>query len=283
MAISAGMVKELRDKTGVGMKDCKKALVETDGDMGQAIDWLRKKGLSKAAKRADRATSQGVFGVFSAADGTNIAVLELNCETDFVAKNEDFQMLANQLAAQVADTGMTDAETLKTQAFAAAPEKTVGDALAEALAKIGESIKIGQIIQWKTQSGDAKIGLYVHTGASAIGLSELTGAAEKDVDELGKNLGMQIVAARPAYLKPEDVPAEIVEKEKDIYREEARMSGKPEQILEKIADGKLNKFFQDMCLVKQTYVKDPQGKMPVEKLLASEGVGIARFARLSIG
>ncbi|MDP8223350.1 MAG: translation elongation factor Ts [Candidatus Lernaella stagnicola] len=283
MAISAAMVKELRGKTGVGMMDCKKALQENDGDMEKAIEWLRKKGLSKAAKRADRATSHGVFGIFVSESGGKIAVVELNCETDFVAKNEDFGKLADQFAAHVAATGTTDAEALKNEKFTADPNVTVGDVLAENLAKIGESIKIGQIIVWETQSDDAKLGIYVHTGASAVGLTELTGTSDKDVAELGKHLGMQIVAARPTYLTPDDVPEEIVAKEIEIYREEARQSGKPENILDKIAQGKLNKFYQDICLIKQTYVKDPQGKQSVEKLLAAEGVGIARFTRLAIG
>lgn len=283
MSITAAMVKELRDKTGVGMMDCKKALTESNGDIETAVEWLRKKGLSKAAKRSDRATTAGVFGINTSADGKQLACVELNCETDFVAKNDDFIALANALAAHVAASGTMDADAMKDQDFLAEPGKTVGDALAEALAKIGESIRIGKVELWKVQADDSKIGLYVHTGASAVGLTELTGVAAKDVAELGKNLGMQIVAARPAYLRPDDVPTDIVAKEIEIYREEARGSGKPEQILDKIAQGKLGKFYQDTCLIKQLYVKDPQGKQSVEKLLAAEGVGIARFARLSIG
>ncbi len=283
MAITAVMVKELREKTGVGMMDCKKALQATDGDVEKANDWLRKKGLAKAAKRSDRSTSQGVFGLHLSDDGKKVCCLELNCETDFVAKNEDFVKLANQFAAQVSATGTTDGEALKGEDFIAGPGKTVGDALAEALAKIGESLKIGKIVLWETQADGATMGLYLHTGASAVGLTELTGTDEKDVLELGKNLGMQIVAARPMYLKPEDVPTDILDKEKDIYREEARQAGKPDALLEKIAQGKLGKFYKENCLLKQIYVKDPQGKQPVEKLLAAEGVGIARFARLTIG
>jgi elongation factor Ts len=283
MEITAQLVKDLREKTGVGMMDCKKALQESDGDMEKAIEWLRKRGLSKAAKRSDRATSSGVFGVWVGPDGKTFAALELNCETDFVAKNEDFVKMANQLAAHVATTGTVDPAALASQKFTADPSKTIGDLLAEALAKIGEAIRIGRIALWKAGAADNALGYYVHTGATAIGLTELTGAAGKDVAELGKYLGMQIVAARPTYLHPEDVPAAVLEKEKEIYREEAKAAGKPEKILDKIAEGKLSKFYQDTCLVKQLYVRDTEGTTIVEKLLKDAGVGIQRFARLAVG
>jgi len=282
MEITAKMVKDLRETTGVGMMDCKRALQESNGEIEAAIDWLRKKGLSKAAKRADRATASGVFGICASADGKKVACLELNCETDFVAKNEEFIRLANNLAAHVCATGAGDWNTLSGEPFTLDTSKTVGDLLAEYLAKIGESIRVGKIAVWQAED-DALLGLYVHTGATAIGLSELTGSGGAALSELGKNLGMQIVAARPNYLTPEDVPAEVKSKEMEIYREEAKTSGKPEKIWERIAEGKLNKFYEENCLIKQAYVKDPEGKQTIEGLLKESQAGIKRFLRLSIG
>lgn len=283
MEITAKMVKDLREKTGVGMMDCKHALQESNGDMEAAVDWLRKKGLAKAAKRADRATASGVFGICIGGTGKKIACLELNCETDFVAKNQEFIKLANDLAAHVCKTGATDWNTLSAERFTLDASKTVGDLLAEYLAKIGESIRVGKIAVWQAENDDATLGLYVHTGATAIGLSELTGTTGKDLGELGKWLGMQIVAARPTYLTPEDVPADVKSKEMEIYREEAKTSGKPEKIWERIAEGKLSKFYEENCLIKQAYVKDPEGKQTIEGLLKESKVGLKRFLRLSIG
>jgi elongation factor Ts len=282
MEITSQMVKDLREKTGVGMMDCKKALQESGADVEKAIEWLRKKGLSKSAKRADRAAAKGVFGVKISPDYKRFTAVELNCETDFVAKNDDFVKMAAALADTVVAHGATDETALRAAKLASDPSKTVGDLLAEAVAKIGEAIRIGKIVDWKA-AGDSALGVYVHTGATAIGLSEMTGAAGKDVFELGKNLGMQIVASKPAYLAPADVPADVLEKEKEIYREEAKAAGKPEKILDKIAEGKLAKFYQDNCLTKQIYVKDTDGVMTVEKLVQNAGVGLSRFARLMVG
>jgi elongation factor Ts len=283
MEINSTMVKDLREKTGVGMMDCKKALQESAGDMEKAIEWLRKKGISKSAKRADRAASKGVFGLYFAPDHKHFTAVELNCETDFVAKNEDFVKMANDLAAHVAAHGTTDEAALRAEKFAADASKTVGDLLAEAVAKIGEAIRFGKIVDWKAAGGENFLGLYVHTGAAAIGLTELTGATGADAVELGKNLGMQIVASKPAYLAPADVPAAVLEKEKEIYREEAKAAGKPEKILDKIAEGKLAKFYQDNCLLNQIYVKDTDGSMTVETLVKKAGVSVLRFARLMVG
>ncbi|MHA1570155.1 MAG: translation elongation factor Ts [Alphaproteobacteria bacterium] len=283
MEITAKMVMNLREKTGVGMMDCKKALQESDGDMDKAVDWLRKKGISKAAKRADRATSAGVIGTFVGDDQKLITLVELNCETDFVAKNPDFGALADQLAEHVAKTGTTDADALGGEKFTFDASKTINDLMAEAVAKIGEALKIGRVLLWRAEADDSVLGYYLHTGASAVGLVEMTGAASKDVSELGKNLGMQIVAARPAYLAPADVPADVIEKEKEIYKAEAAAAGKPEKILDKIAEGKLNKFYQDNCLIKQAYVKDPKGKTSVEQLLKEHSVSLARYERITVG
>jgi elongation factor Ts len=283
MEIKANMVKDLREKTGAGMMDCKKALGETGGDMEQAVEWLRKKGLSKAAKRAERATKAGYIGACLAPGGKKAAFVELSCETDFVAKNDDFRKMAQQLAEHVNKTGVVDVEKLAGEKFTADPSKTVGDLLAEAIAKIGESIKIGQALVWQVEKPENALAWYIHTNNTAVGVSELAGVAGKDVAELGKNLGMQIVASRPQYLVPADVPAEVIAKEKEIYRAEAAAAGKPEAMIDKIADGKLGKFYQDVCLIKQLYVRDPQGKMTVEQLLKEAGVGVARFARLSVG
>ncbi|NLH50595.1 MAG: translation elongation factor Ts [Myxococcales bacterium] len=282
MEINAKMVMELRDKTGVGMMDCKKALQETAGDMEQAVDWLRKRGLSKAAKRADRAASNGYLGTKLSAGADKFTCVELNCESDFVAKTEGFIKLAQELAAHVDVTGTLDVEAVKNEKMTGNPAVTINDLLGEMLAKLGENIRIGRILQWQAAPGN-KLGLYVHTGATAIGLSEMTGVAGKDVFVLGKNLGMQIVASKPQYLNIADVPANVLEHEKEIYREEAKAAGKPEKILDKIAEGKLAKFYQDNCLIKQLYVRDTEGKQTVEDLLKAEGVGLVRFARLMVG
>lgn len=291
MSITASQVKDLREKTGVGMMDCKKALTETDGDMEKAIDYLRKKGIAKAAKRADRASKAGLISLVTSEDGKSISMLELNCETDFVAKNDDFNMMSENLVKQVAATKYDSMESLLSSTYIADESKTVSDMMADAVAKIGESLKIGRF-RTETAGDTEYLTHYIHTGAS-IGVvvkfaAENSATFEKaEFGELAHDIAMHVAAAGPEYLDEAAVPSEIVEKEKEIYKAEALESGKPEQILDKIATGKLGKFFKDNCLVKQDFVKDPD--ISIEGLVekASKELGdkleIKTFIRMKVG
>jgi elongation factor Ts len=271
------------------MMDCKKALTEAEGDVEKAVELLRKKGLAKAAKRSDRSTNAGVVAVYE--EGAGLAMLELNCETDFVAKNDDFNEIANTLARQVAADNPADVDTFSALPYAGDTSKTVGDVIAEALAKIGESIKIGRFTFMKPATDPGKVVHYIHTGASiGVAIDFAAGKAETlDADgftQMAHDVALHVTAAAPQYLDPDSVPAEVVEKEKEIYKAEAEAAGKPEKILEKIAEGKLNKFYKDNCLVKQDFVKD--NDLTIEKLIAQvageigDTISVKSFVRYKV-
>ena len=290
MGITASQVKELREKTGVGMMDCKKALNESDGDIEKAVEFLRKKGLAKAAKRSDRSTDAGLIDVMT--DGKTLAILELKCETDFVAKNDDFLNMSKNLTKMVLESNPSDLDALNAMPYAADTSKTVSDVMAEALAKIGESLKIGRFNRMIPVNDPGELVHYIHTG-STIGVVVDFAAAKPDTlnSEAFKNashdIALHITAAAPMYLLPDAVPSELIEKEKEIYMEEAKGAGKPEKILEKIAMGKLNRFYKDNCLLKQDFVKD--NDVTIEQLLKNvskdvdDEVTIKSFLRYKIG
>jgi len=290
MGITASDVKALRDKTSVGMMDCKKALTETDGDMEKAIDLLRKKGLAKAAKRADRSASQGLVIITQIEDG--LSLFELACETDFVAKNDEFIELATNLAKMVVSDKPADVDALNGMPYVGNTSITVGDVMAEFLAKIGEKIEIGRFFNTAPEADPGKLTHYIHTGSTlAVVIDFATEKAETlEADAfkaVAHDVCLHTAAAAPAYLNPEAVPTEMVEREKAIYMDEAKAGGKPENIIEKIALGKLNKFYKDTCLVKQEFVKD--NEFTIESLLAQaskelgDNIAIKRFFRIKIG
>ncbi|VAX26103.1 Translation elongation factor Ts [hydrothermal vent metagenome] len=254
MVITASQVKELRDKTGAGMMDCKKALTEADGDFEKAIEILRKKGASVAAKRADRTAKEGVVLTKILNDGKTGLILEVNCETDFVANSDDFINFANfVLDAIVANKPANIEELLETEVEG----KKVNEELTNITGKIGEKIEISRFILESAEN--SLFADYVHHGAKLAVLIKADNVEGVDQDSLKSTLtdiAMQAAAMKPIYVNREDVPQDVIDKEKEIYMEISRKEGKPEQILEKIAEGKLNKFFQEICLTEQTYVKD---------------------------
>ncbi len=282
MGISASMVKELREKTGAGMMDCKKALNETNGDLEAAVDFLRKKGLSAAAKKSGRVAAEGI--VVAAGEGASGVVLELNAETDFVAKNDGFLALANGLAQVALEQAPAGVEAIKPLDFPGTG-RTVEEELTHNIATIGENMNLRRFERFAADNG--VVSSYVHAGGKIGVLVELTGSSDGKVAELGRQLAMHIAAAAPAYLNRDAVPADVVEKEKDIMREKAKASGKPDNIIEKIIVGQINKFFGEICLLEQAYVIDPDQKVgkvveALGKELGAELV-LARYARYQLG
>ncbi len=274
--ITAEKVKELRDKTQAGMMDCKKALTDSGGDMESAVKILREKGLSSAAKRADRTASQGVISIKSTEDGNTVAMFELNAETDFVARNEKFGALLNQLLDQVLVTKPKDINELENQPSINDNSKKVSDMVTDAIAVIGENIIARRFAIYDLAGGNIT-GDYIHMNGSIGVLVELAGTTGK---ELAKNIAMHIAASNPQYLDRKAVPAAVMDSEKEIYKQQAANEGKPQNILDKIADGKLNKFYQENCLLEQGYVKDPDKKISA---ILPQGAAIVRFTRFQLG
>ncbi|HUJ99298.1 MAG TPA: translation elongation factor Ts [Stellaceae bacterium] len=285
--ITAALVKELREKTGAGMMDCKRALAETAGDLEGAVDWLRKKGLSAAAKKAGRVAAEGLVGV--ATRGTLGAVLEVNAETDFVARNETFQHFV-RTATELALTTGDDIERLRGAAFPGTG-RNVGDELTHLIATIGENMALRRVRRLEVKHG-AVLG-YVHNalapGLGKIGVLvalESTGDGEK-LAALGKQLAMHVAAARPDYLDITSVDKAALERERDVLREQSRASGKPEAIIEKMVEGRLRKFYEEVVLLEQTYVVD--GESRVTKVIEASAkelgtpVKVAGFARFALG
>lgn len=257
MSITAAMVSELRKKTGAGMMDCKKALTETGGNMEEAIDFLRKKGLSAAAKKSGRVAAEGM--VVAVSEGAVGALVEVNAETDFVAKNDAFKAFAAGVGQVVLANEAADVEALKGIAYPGTG-RNVGEELTHQIATIGENMDLRRFV--RVDAGQGVVAAYVH-GAGKIGvLVELqTESTDEKVAELGKQIAMHVAAAAPQYLKRDDVPSAVVDKEKEIMRVKALDSGKPENIVEKIITGQINKYFGEVCLLEQAFVIDPDQKV----------------------
>ena len=272
--ITASQVKDLREKTGAGMMDCKKVLTETDGDMEKAIELLRERGIAKAAKKSDRVAAEGLVTAFVSEDGKVGAVAEVNAETDFVSKNEEFRTFANDIAKQVAVKNPASVEELLAQTFINDETKTVSEVLTNKIATIGENMSIRRFERFE---GAGLVEQYIH-GDGKIGvLVELEGGDT----ELAKDICMQIAAARPEFLDRDSVPAERLAKEMEILKAQAMNEGKPEAIAEKIVQGRVGKFYSEICLVDQEFVKNPD--MKVSELVASKNAKIVRFARFEKG
>jgi len=278
------MVGDLRAKTGAGMMDCKKALTEAEGDMEQAIDLLRKKGLSAAAKKSGRVAAEGMI----AAVGNDKcgALVEVNSETDFVAKNDAFQAFTNGVAEVALNANPADVDTLKGLDFPAS-DRTVGDELTHQIATIGENMNIRRFARLESASGVTAS--YVHGGGKIGVLVQLDAEKGDDpkVAETARMLAMHVAAANPQYLSREDVPADVVAREKDIMRVKAIESGKPENIVEKIIEGQINKFYGEICLLEQVYVIDTDQKVGkvVEALAKQLGspATLAAYCRFQLG
>ena len=285
--ITASMVKELRETTGAGMMDCKNALTETDGDMEAAIDWLRAKGLAKAAKKASRVAAEGLVGV--ATSGTNGAVVEVNSETDFVARNEQFQKMVGDIAGLALDAA-GDVDKLNGMDFPGAG-KSVGDHVAEMVATIGENMNVRRCDAVSVSNG--VVASYVHNQvASGLGKIGVLVGIETEGDEaaaaaFGKQVAMHVAAANPLALTPEDLEPAVVERERAVFMEQARESGKPENIIEKMVEGRIRKFYEESVLLSQTFVIDGENSVEQAAKLAEASVGapvkISGFVRVQIG
>lgn len=270
--ITASMVKELRISTGAGMMDCKKALVEADGDVAKATDILREKGLSQAAKKASRVAAEGAVMSSISEDGKVGVIVEVNCETDFVGHNENFQSLASSIAKQIVDVNPADVEALLASS---SDGKTVKEVVTEAVANMGENINIRRFVRY--ESAEGQVYSYIHGGGKIGVLVEVKGGDA----ELGKDLAMQVAAANPAYLERSEVPGAELDHEKEVLREQARNEGKPEDIIEKMVIGRINKYYKEVCLVDQPFIRD--GDISITQLLKSKGASVVRFSRYQLG
>ena len=252
MAITAQLVKELRDMTAAGMMDCKKALVEVEGDLEKAVDWLRQKGMAKAAKKSGRATSEGLVTVAASADGMHIAMGSLLCETDFVARGEQFQTMATRVTQVILEKAPADAEAL---------DALLGEEVTQLIASVGENMQLGKFARFSKQGANDVVGQYIHANSKIGVLVYLTcgkaeSASKPEVQELAKNLAMQVAAASPLALDASCLDPAAVEREREVYRQKAIEEGKPAQIVEKIADGAVKKFQKEVCLMDQLYIRD---------------------------
>lgn len=268
MSITAAQVKELRERTGAGMMECKKALVETGGDMDGAIEHLRKSGLAKADKKSGRVAAEGT--VIQAGNEQHSVLVEINCETDFVAKDDNFRNFAEEVAELA--LGADDVETLSGAAMANG--QSVEDNRQQLVAKLGENIQVRRLVHLKADSG--VVASYIHAGRIGV----LVATSGNDV-ELARDVAMHVAALNPAYRDVADVPPEAVAKEKDILIAQAADSGKPADIIEKMVSGRLNKHLAEITLTGQPFVKD--GDVTVGKLLKSKGAEVQSFVRLAVG
>ena len=268
--ITAALVKELREITGAGMMDCKKALVECEGDKDKAIDYLREKGIAKAAKKAGRIASEGVVAAAVTADGKTACIVEINSETDFVAKNENFQNLVKKIAEHIVACKPADMDALNASQM---DGKTVAEVMTEAVASIGEKLSLRRFEVYTTEDG--QLATYIHMGGKIGVIVELSGGDES----LGKDVAMQIAAAKPQCIGRDDVDQEALAHEREVLRKQALEEGKPEKIVEKMVDGRINKYYKEVCLVEQEFVKDSD--KTIKDILA--GVEVRRFARFEMG
>ena len=272
--VTAQLVKELREKTGAGMMDCKKVLTETDGDMEKAAELLRERGITKAAKKSDRIAAEGLVYCYVSDDKKVGVVLEVNAETDFVAKNDEFRKFVADTAKQIATTNPASVEALLEEASLEDSSKTVKDILTDKIATIGENMSVRRFERFESTGlvesyihGDGKIGVLVDF--------------PKGEEAVAKDVCMQIAAARPEYLNREQVPADVVEHEMGILKAQAMNEGKPAEIAEKMVLGRIGKFYGEICLVEQPFVKNPDEK--VSKLLEAKGASVVEFARFEKG
>lgn len=284
MAISASMVKELREKTGVGMMDAKKALVENDGDMENAVDWLRTKGLAKAAKKSGRTAAEGLVAVVT--EGSKGAVVELNAETDFVARNEEFQAFVQKVA-----EAAKSVNTVEELSQAEVDGKPIADKLTDLIATIGENMALRRMESVSVESG-AVVG-YVH-GALRDGLGKIgvlvaleSDASDDVLQALGKNIAMHVAAANPQFLDKNSVSEDVLERERAVLKEQAMASGKPAEIAEKMVEGRLRKFYEEICLTQQSFIMNPDQTVTEAIEAAAKDAGakieLKGFVRYELG
>ncbi len=274
MAITASLVKELRERTGSGMMECKKALVETNGDIDAAIENMRKSGQAKAAKKAGRTAADGLIVIQVTDDNKNGVMVEVNCETDFVAKDENFTSFANAVAQRALASDVATVEELLNAPLHDGEETTVNTAREALIVKIGENMNVRRFERF--ESTDGRLASYSH-GARIGVVVDITGGD----DALAKDIAMHVAASNPTCVSEDQVPAELVEKEREIFKVQALESGKPENIVDKIVDGRVRKYLSEITLLGQPFIKDPD--ITVEKLLVDAGAKVNNFKRFEVG
>lgn len=273
MAISAKLVKELREKTGAGMMDCKKALTETDGDIDKAVDYLREKGIAKAAKKADRIAAEGT--TFVASKGNDAVILELNSETDFVARNEGFQNLVKEMADHILDVKPADVDALNASKLASG--QTVEEKMNEAISTIGEKLTLRRFTL-KTKTDNDSFGEYLHMGGRIGVLTVVEGSTN---EEAAKDVAMHIAALNAKFVSRDQVSEEELAHEKEILKQQALNEGKPENIVEKMVEGRMRKYLEEICAVDQAFVKNPD--QTVAEFLKTDGGVLVDFVRYEVG
>lgn len=305
--ISAQLVKQLRDRTGAGMMECKKALQKTNGDLDKAVDELRKSGIAGASKKESRSTKQGIISAFIDARGKSGVLVEVNCESDFVARTEDFQSLAADVASHIAEMkpkavrveDVTEAErarfhtheALYEQKFTKDKSTTVGELVKTKIAKLGENINVSRFASFEA-AGNGVVGHYIHTGAQIGVLLEVNSgaagtSAKDEFKTLVRDVAMQIAAAHPQFVNRDQVPAALLAKEREIQRERALGEGKPEKMVDKIAEGRLGKFYEEVCLLDQPFIRE--NTISVAELIKTVGakigdtINVVRFVRYKVG
>ncbi len=281
--ITASLVKDLRDRTGAGMMDCKRALQETEADLEAAVALLREKGLASAAKKAGRVAAEGLVGVLSSDDASEAVLLELNCETDFVAKTDNFVAILTNISNALLSSDIPSEGTGEDVAEIDVNGASLSAVINEAVANIGENIGLRRFTRIKS---DGAVGSYVHAGGK-IGVLIEVGGANAEHGEVLRSLAMQVAAAFPRYARREDVPEADLDAEREIFKNQALASGKPENVIDRIIEGKIEKYYREICLVEQDYVRDPD--LTIEKLLAQVGketgaeLEVRRFVRYQLG
>ncbi|MCP5404968.1 MAG: elongation factor Ts [Pseudomonadaceae bacterium] len=274
MAVTPQMVKELRDKTGAAFGDVKKALDEVGGDMEKAVDWLREKGMAKAAKKSGRVASEGI--AWAVSGGTRGVVIEINSETDFAAKNEQFSGFVKQVAQLALENGSGDVEAIKALPM---DGKTVGEKLTELIATIGENMTLRRAAMLEVGSGT--VGAYNHMGGKIAVLAAVQ--ADKDVADVAKQVAMHVAASNPQALDRNSIDQDVLAREKAIYEAQAKESGKPDAVIAKMVEGRVNKFLQESCLVEQPFVMDPDRTVGKVVADAAAGASVAAFVRFGLG
>ena len=271
MEVTASMVKNLRELTGAGMMDCKKALAETNGNMDEAVNYLREKGIAKSAKKESRIATEGLANIY--VDGNKAVILEVNSETDFVSKNEEFISMIDTIGATLLKSDVTTIEEAKNLAT---PDETIGELIVNKTAKIGEKLSLRRFAI-VTKNDDEFFGSYIHMGGKIAALTVIKGASE----EVAKDVAMQAAAMKPLYCFPNEVPADVLDNERNVLKEQAMNEGKPQDIALKMVEGRIKKFYKEICLAEQAFIKD--GDLSVEKYVTNNGGEIVSMIRYEVG
>ena len=271
MEVTASMVKDLREQTGAGMMDCKKALSETNGNMEEAVNWLREKGISKSAKKESRIAAEGLANIY--VNGNKAVIVEVNSETDFVSKNEEFTSMIDTIGNALLNSDVKEIEEAKKINTS---EGTIEELIINKTAKIGEKLSLRRF-EIVNKSDDEYFGTYIHMGGKIAALTVVKGSNEN----VAKDVAMQAAAMKPLYVFPSDVPGDVLDNERNVLKEQAMNEGKPSDIAEKMVEGRIKKFYKEICLAEQAFIKD--GDLSVEKYVANNGGEIVKMIRYEVG